>query len=213
MTTPESAIENLLIDLKISTKKSIKPFFPRTRDRKDVSVLKCEKSGVILLSRSDHMNIEHYKNKVFNERGAKTRQEALEATAEDTKRRAKQFKKFIKNKRWMDVGTGAGGILDALAPLARDVVVAVEPQEKFRQSLRALNYKVYPLVNDVEESDFDVITLFHVLEHFTDPIGALKSMKQKLKRGGRIVVEVPHAGDFLISVLDNYAFKSHTFWS
>ncbi len=32
-------------------------------------------------------------------------------------------------------------------------------------------------------------------------------------KGGRIIVEVPHANDFLLSTLNNEAFKAFTFWS
>jgi hypothetical protein len=53
-------ILNLLIELGISTNETFKPYFQRVRDREDVGVLKCEKSGLIILSRSDHMDIKHY---------------------------------------------------------------------------------------------------------------------------------------------------------
>ena len=58
----ENSIQDLLCQLKICEKDSIKPFFPKVRDREDVAVLKCSKSGVILLSRSDHMDLTHYEN-------------------------------------------------------------------------------------------------------------------------------------------------------
>ena len=59
----ENSIKNILIDLNISTQKVLEIFLSNVGDRDDVSVLKCYGSGVILLSRTDHMNIDHYSNK------------------------------------------------------------------------------------------------------------------------------------------------------
>lgn len=209
----ENKIKSLLIELGISSENSIAPYFPKVRDRDDVSVLRCEKSGVILLSRSDHMNIEHYeKRKFFRYWGTQDRKQALLTGLEDAQRRFEQFKHIIANKKWIDVGTGAGGILELLSPLALETA-AVEPQEQARKALTDLGYKVYPSVEDARGDDFDVVTMFHVLEHLTNPIDTLKSIKDKMAKGGKIVIEVPHAKDFLISFLENEAFKSFSFWS
>ena len=40
--------------------------------------------------------------------------------------------------------------------------------------------------------------MFHVLEHIPYQIDTLKLVNSKLKKGGKIIVEVPHAEDFLI---------------
>jgi 2-polyprenyl-3-methyl-5-hydroxy-6-metoxy-1,4-benzoquinol methylase len=209
----ENKIKSLLIELGISTEDSIVSYFPKVRDRDDIAVLKCRKSGVIFLSRSDHMDITHYSEKeYFKYWGAQDRKTALLNSLEDTQRRFEQFKYIIANKKWIDIGTGAGGILDILSPLTIETV-AVEPQEQARKSLADLGYKVYPLVEDVKENDFDIVTLFHVLEHFTHPIETLRSIKNKMSKGGKIIIEVPHAKDFLISFLENNAFKAFTFWS
>jgi SAM-dependent methyltransferase len=40
---------------------------------------------------------------------------------------------------------------------------------------------------------FDVVTMFHVLEHLYDPVAHLESARELLKPGGRLVVQVPNA--------------------
>lgn len=52
-----------------------------------------------------------------------------------------------------------------------------------------------------------------MLEHFTDPINDLKAIKSKMTKDGKIIIEVPHARDLLISHFENEAFKAFTFWS
>lgn len=206
-------IKSLLIELGISTESSIVPYFPKVRDRNDVAVLKCEKSDVILLSSSDHMNMEHYnKRENLNHWGEKDRKVALLSALEDHQRRLEQFKYVIANKKWIDVGTGGGSMLDLLSPIASETF-GVEPQDLARKSLTSLGYKVYPSMADVGEKDFEVVSLFHVLEHFQDPVNELKLIRSKMAPGGKIIIEIPHARDFLISFFENEAFKSFSFWS
>ena len=64
MVAPEkNTIKDLLIELGISSNESIVLYYPTVRDRDDVAVLKCTRSGVIILSRTDHMDITHYTEK------------------------------------------------------------------------------------------------------------------------------------------------------
>ena len=44
---------------------------------------------------------------------------------------------------------------------------------------------------EFEGRKFDLITMWHFLEHDYDPIGTLESVRQMLKPGGRLVIEVP----------------------
>lgn len=206
-------IKTLLCELGISDESSIVPYYPRVRDRDDISVLRCQKSGVILLSRTDHMDVSQYEIKRgFGYWGAQDRQAAIMSGHEDVRRRCEQFKSTVANKKWIDIGTGAGGILDLLSSVASETV-AVEPQEGARQYLIELGYKVYPSVDDVPLDDIEVATLFHVFEHLVDPIQTLKTLRSKMSQSAKIIIEVPHAKDFLLSFLELDAFKSFTFWS
>lgn len=206
-------IQSLLCDLGIIDEQSIVQYYPRVRDRDDVSVLKCQRSGVIFLSRSDYMETSHYLNQdSFEYWGAQDRNTAILKGQEDDKRRFEQFKNSIANKKWLDVGTGAGGILDLLSPFSSRTV-AVEPQENARHVLMGLGYDVYSSVDKVPSNDIEVVTLFHVLEHLTEPMKTLEILRNKMSPGAKIIIEVPHARDFLISFLDLDTFKSFTFWS
>lgn len=213
MNETDNSILKLLCHLGICNAQSIVPFYPRTRDRDDISVLQCKQSGVLFLSRSDHMEISHYQNKNdFEYWSSIDRKTAVLSSYEDSHRRYEQFKHIIANKKWLDIGTGAGGILDLLSPLASSSI-AVEPQQSARKQLTEANYSAYPLIEDVPDQDFDVVTLFHVFEHLTDPMHTLEEIKRRMAANGKLIIEVPHAHDFLISFLDLDAFKAFTFWS
>ncbi|MCK5683765.1 class I SAM-dependent methyltransferase [bacterium] len=207
------SIKELLINLGISDQQSIVPFYPQVRDNDNISVLKCSKSEVILLSDNSHVKASHYsEHDDFTYWNASDIQKAKLATYEDDERRYQQYKQLIYNKNWLDIGTGSGGLLDKLSPLTSETI-AVEPQTKARHAIRESGYTVYSYLSDVIEKDFDIITLFHVFEHLDNPIEHLVDIHAKLNSNGKLIIEVPHARDFLISFLDLEAFKAFTFWS
>jgi len=45
------------------------------------------------------------------------------------------------------------------------------------------------------------------------PIEILENCSKKLKSGGKIVLEIPHANDFLVTHLNSQSFKQFTLWS
>lgn len=205
-------IVDTLIRLGLTTEQSLSTYFPRVRDRKDIAVLRCERSGAFVLSRDDHMDMSHYEHKTTRGWGGTERQQALQQSQRDTDRRAERFGSMIRSRRWLDVGTGSGGILDALGSQAA-LTASVEPQQGKRELLQQLGYEVYADTGLIQREDFEVITLFHVFEHLTDPVGTLQQLRQRMLPGGRLVIEVPHAGDLLLSRLELDAFKAFTFWS
>ena len=159
------------------------------------------------------MDFSHYVEKNdFNYWGTGDRTSAVACGHEDDHRRFRQFENIIVNKKWMDIGTGAGGILDLLSPISSETL-AVEPQQSVREYLVKLGYNTYCTVDDVPDNDIEVATMFHVFEHLIDPINTLKVLKNKMAIGGKIIIEVPHAKDFLLSLLDLETFKAFTFWS
>jgi 2-polyprenyl-3-methyl-5-hydroxy-6-metoxy-1,4-benzoquinol methylase len=50
------------------------------------------------------------------------------------------------------------------------------------------------------ENSFDVITMWHVLEHVTDPKGYLTEIKRILKPDGLLIIAVPNVNDLLMRI-------------
>ena len=55
--------------------------------------------------------------------------------------------------------------------------------------------------------------MFHSLEHIPYQLKTLKTLKSKLKKNGKIIIEAPHAQDYLILQDELNDFKEFTFWS
>ncbi|MEG4213940.1 class I SAM-dependent methyltransferase [Microcoleus sp. Pol14C6] len=213
MITDENTIYSWLLRLGICEPNSVELYYSRVRDRDDICVMKCQKSEVIFLTKSQHIDSLYYQNKPdLSYWSATSRKEAILKTFEDDPRRATQFGWAIENKKWLDFGTGAGGILDLLNEKAAETF-AVEPQIKIATELINLGYQVWENIDQAPNEYLDVITLFHVFEHLVEPIETMGIVKSKLKPNGIVIVEVPHAKDFLIDILDLDSFKRFTFWS
>lgn len=160
------------------------------------------KSNIIFL-KNIH-NEKYYKN-VKNIRG--------KYSLDDDKRRYIKFKRLFKNKDILDFGCGDGGFLKKIknAKSYNGVELNLFNVNFIKKNIKKINIK-----ENIEKFDkkFDVITLFHVLEHLNDPIVYLKKIKNKLNNKGRIVIEVPSANDILINhKFLNNNFLKFTLWS
>ncbi len=203
----------LLIEFGIATSTSIKPYQAQVRDRDDVSVLRCERSGVLLLSRTDHISHNSYETRSdYSYWASKTRHEALLKTFFDDSRRASMIRPLVQGRRWLDVGTGLGGVLERLKGVPQ-FVAAVEPQRGIRDELDRLGYTVFKALEDSPDNSFDIITMFHVYGHTKNPIEFLRTAGRKLVRGGAICIEGPNARDALLTFFECDAFKRFTLGS
>lgn len=183
----------------------------KTRDRNDIKVFQCEQSDLIFLESDDHLATEHYNDKAPTHKFGESNR-AIVNTNDDALRRYQRFANQIRGKVWMDVGAGSGAVLDAISPVAKEAV-GVEPQKEASQTLRKLGYRCINDISEAESDYFDVISFFHVLEHIPDCLTMLNEAKRCLKTSGKVIIEVPHAKDFLIQLLDWPSFKDFTFWS
>lgn len=93
----------------------------------------------------------------------------------------------------LDIGTGTGQFL-ALAK-GCFTVKGTEVSES-AVHIATERYGVDVIRGQIEElqfpSNFDVVTLFHVLEHVPDPLATVRKCRQLLNPGGLLVIAVPN---------------------
>jgi 2-polyprenyl-3-methyl-5-hydroxy-6-metoxy-1,4-benzoquinol methylase len=116
--------------------------------------------------------------------------------------------------RVLDCGAG-GGEFTYLLSRSGFRASGVEPNDGYREhACRQYGVDLRPGTVDTADfgaGEFDVITLFHALEHFRDPAGGLRRIAGWLKPGGLLYVEVPNALT-LVSSPTNLYHRAHLFY-
>jgi len=190
----------------------------RKRLRYDVkrNVIKCEDCGIVYLEKKDVSLDEYYKDDYRNiyspNLGQKlTSQEIFDACLPFQSYRQERINKLVsKHSIILDIGCSAGHFLYSMKDKVK-TGIGIEFNRSDSEFVQdKLGIKVYSV--PIEESDlpkkyFDVITLFHVLEHINNPIIFLNNIKKYLKDTGYICIEVPNINDALLSVynIEKYA--------
>ena len=137
------------------------------RDNKLIDVLECKNCGLVFLS-----DFEHIDDKFYEESGMhkelfqpNTMAEWLEETKGDDLRRIKQHKSRLINKNVLDFGCGNGGFLKGIKQFSNKVVgIELEKRVKnYWDGIIDINLSIEETL--ANKNYFDVITLFHVLEH------------------------------------------------
>ena len=109
------------------------------------------------------------------------------------KRKLKLINSFqSKKKSILDVGAGTGDFLTVCYADGWNVS-GVEPNKGARIiSEKKLGFSIFSELTDVDKEQFDVITMWHVLEHVPDLNHTISELKKCLKANGRLVIAVPN---------------------
>lgn len=112
-----------------------------------------------------------------------------------TKRKFNLIKAFKTGKRILDVGAGTGDFLSFFKSKNWETF-GIEPSEKARTL--ATQKEVY-LESDIaayETKKFDVITMWHVLEHVPNLSEYIRTLEKLLEDNGILVIAVPNFKSF-----------------
>jgi SAM-dependent methyltransferase len=102
--------------------------------------------------------------------------------------------KFQQKGEILDIGCATGQFLNYMA-LRGWKATGIEPDEKTRsRAISEFALHVFPEehLTTIKSSTFDVITMWHVLEHVSDLNGRMKQIKDLLKPGGTLIIAVPN---------------------
>jgi SAM-dependent methyltransferase len=186
-------------------------FATATRDRDDVIVYRDSASGVIYID-GFYVGDDIYADGGFKQAnvglfGVPDYERALLS-----ERRVESLRAYYIGKHVADFGCGRGDFLRAVRARTASAT-GIELDETYARALNGDGIACFHSLADIEDGTLDTIVSFHVLEHLPDPLAILAQMFAKLKPGGRLVVEVPHAGELLLNQLDCDAYRRFTLWS
>ena len=207
-----SKVYETLFDLGLTSESTAEIFSEFTRDL-PINVYRDSSSGVIYI-KDFYVGDDVYVNGDYRKSDIKSLNDSSSnyEDEEDTNRRISDFKQLISNKRLVDFGCGKGSFLRKALPFAADVA-GIELQEDFRRELRKIDIDCFANVAEVKYKP-EIITSFHSFEHLGDPLSVLRELYLILQpTSGMIVIEIPHANDFLLKTAACQGFKEFTLWS
>lgn len=114
--------------------------------------------------------------------------------------------KYIRKGKILDIGCATGEFLNVFKNNKWDVY-GVEPNENARK-LAVKNHNLEigseAELNELKPGSFDVITMWHVLEHVTSLNERIKEIKRLLKPHGLVFVAVPNCNSYDAKIYKEY---------
>lgn len=109
--------------------------------------------------------------------------------------RLKRIEKRIKKGRMLDIGASVGHFMSVAKEHGWDVSgieISADAVEMAKQRYR-LDIQIGTIDDiNIEKGLFDVVTLWHVFEHFPDPLSPLRKIYDCVRDGGLLVMELPN---------------------
>lgn len=126
------------------------------------------------------------------------------------RRRLKTVKKFCKPGKLLDVGTGDGLFLKVAKTANFNICGTEISPDAVRAAKNLYNLDIHltEIENaDFEENSFDVITIWHVIEHVKNPLEVMKTLYKLSKPGAVVFVATPNLEKHLSRII--YRLKSN----
>lgn len=97
--------------------------------------------------------------------------------------------------RILDIGAGVGDFL-SVAKNDGWETIGIEPSDKAKTIARNKGVSFVENLSELESNSFDVITMWHVLEHVPDLENQIKELKRLIKPNGTVIIAVPNFKSF-----------------
>ena len=112
-----------------------------------------------------------------------------------SRRRLRQIESYLpKPGRLLDFGCAAGYFLEVAQAEGWQVSGVELSRDTAERATQVLHVQILTTLDDLVEDEFDVITMWEVIEHLPKPVVELRRIDDRLLPGGLIMLSTPNAG-------------------
>jgi 2-polyprenyl-3-methyl-5-hydroxy-6-metoxy-1,4-benzoquinol methylase len=111
------------------------------------------------------------------------------------KNKLKLINSESKKGKILDIGAGVGDFL-SVAKNDGWQTIGIEPSDKAKTIAKSKGVTFVESLTELENNSFDVITMWHVLEHVPDLENQIKELKRLIKPTGTVLIAVPNFKSF-----------------
>ena len=178
----------------------------------------CQNCGLLQLK--DELNeldlLEFYKSKYRVECGKQDRHNLKHVDKAGVKvmSRLKEIAFFIrKNTKLPDIGSGEGKITYILSRMGAEAsrIYPSRGYLEFGKNYYSINVEQKRISQLVDSQLYQIVIMFHVMEHLSNPLKVIRKVHQILKLGGLFVLELANLGSKTTSLF-NIFFKARTLY-
>ena len=166
------------------------------------NVVKCKRCGLVYVNpQPDREKLEfHYNQNYYKEWIEKQLPKRLRMW----KKRIKELKNYRNKGKLLDIGCGLGTFLYLMKKEGFEVVGT--EISKWASEFIKKKYNIEIFNGTLEEAkfpseSFDIITLWHSLEHIPNPKETLNEINRILKKDGLLLIACPNFHNFIVRIL------------
>ena len=186
----------------------------RVRDFPEVGVIECTSCRLVTHSRDLSPKVDYKSGSMH--KWTEKYGGVLSKSSSDPVRRISLIKLLATEyelKLLLDFGCGSGKMLDVISKSLP--VVGIEPDDSARKNAIESGHKVFDSIESFLEAKcpVDVVSLFHVVEHFYEATMEISRIYDFLQPGGFILIETPNSNDAMLTKYESREFQNFTYWS
>lgn len=183
---------------------SLKPFIrclDHTVSKEEFTIVKCEKCGFRFTNPrpAEHEIGKYYQSEEYishsnTSKGIVNRLYQM-VRKHTLKKKLKLVNSLSKKGAILDIGCGTGNFLDTCKQDGWSAT-GIEPDPKARQFAKenyGLDVREEAALSNLPSSSYEIITMWHVLEHVHRLNERVEELKRLLKPGGTIIIAVPNS--------------------
>ena len=186
------------LDYNENEKDKVKQFVYASGSKKLGRIVKCEKCGLIYVNPQEE-NIEKLYEKTEDENYEKSK----ESRAITFKRDIEYIEKFEKRGKILDMGCSSGIFLEVAKNNGWDIYGTELSEWGYKKAKKITPNIFNKKLGDcnIKNDFFDVVTMWDLIEHLTNPNEELERVYKILKKNGLLVLSTPNIGSCFSKIM------------